>query len=189
MLYNDPNAPAKPQQPPKPPKKPTPGSVITMWLGAGVIALGVLVGLRPAGEMCGSPLAPDTDVAELYDSMTPLGFSSAAAECNDQLALGLLWTILVIALGVVIIAVGAIVKAVGSRPAPPQLHPAYVQGHAPHPGQPQGFQPPVPPQHSPAFPPGEQQRQIDLSALDRLHQAGLLTDEEHAEKRRRILGN
>ncbi|MFC8522031.1 hypothetical protein [Pseudarthrobacter sp. NPDC057230] len=87
-----------------------------MWIvaaGFDVYILGFVIGLQPAGPLCGSPLLPNSHAAELAD-LEEAG-KGAAATCyraidSDSVPV---WTLMAIGIGLVL--VGVVVRIVRIR--------------------------------------------------------------------------
>jgi uncharacterized membrane protein HdeD (DUF308 family) len=90
-----------------------------MWLvasGLVMVVLGTVIGFQKAGALCGSPLNPQSPVAEMLDTFA--GSHGAVADCRKIIAEHAVPTWGLIILGVAVILLGILVRAViMSRPS------------------------------------------------------------------------
>lgn len=89
------------------------GWIVTIAVGLALHVLSVVVGLRPAGPLCGSPLVPESRAAEEADAQ--LHITGLAAECyrNIDAAAVPVWSLMAVGIGLVL--AGVAVRIVGIR--------------------------------------------------------------------------
>lgn len=85
----------------------------TIAAGLDVYVLGFVIGLQPAGPLCGSPLLPDSRAAEQFDLQHP--GAGAAAACYRDIASDSIPVWILIALGAVLVLAGVTVRLVSIR--------------------------------------------------------------------------
>ncbi|MGN8132479.1 hypothetical protein [Paenarthrobacter sp. 22069] len=87
-----------------------------LWIvaaGFDVYILGVVIGLQPAGPLCGSPLIPTSKAAELVD-LEQAGIGAAAA-CYRNIDSDSIPVWSLIALGVLLVLVGVAARIINIR--------------------------------------------------------------------------
>lgn len=85
-----------------------------MWLvflGPVLTIIGIIVGVTATGSMCGSVFAPESRVAQYYDSYG--GFGGATRACEKSIAAAAVPTWILIVLGIVLVLVAILVRAIG----------------------------------------------------------------------------
>ncbi|WP_411376276.1 hypothetical protein ACLH0K_08155 [Arthrobacter sp. MPF02] len=89
------------------------GWIVTIAVGLALHVLSIVVGLRPAGPLCGSPLLPESRAAEEADAQ--MHITGLAAECyrNIDAAAMPVWSLM--ALGIGLVLAGVAVRIVGIR--------------------------------------------------------------------------
>lgn len=90
-----------------------------MWLvivGPILTIIGIVVGLVGTGPMCGSVFAPESRVAQYYDSYG--GFGGATRACEKSIAAAAVPTWILIVLGIVFILMGILIRAIGKNRTP-----------------------------------------------------------------------
>lgn len=85
------------------------------WMGlivAGFVVsiIGIVVGLQPAGPLCGSPLVPKSTAAEMLDTLR--SGSRAAADCYRSIDSAAVPVWILIVLGVIVVLTGVIIRVV-----------------------------------------------------------------------------
>ncbi len=84
-----------------------------MWIAAAgldVYILGFVIGLQPAGPLCGSPLAPNSRAAELLDQQQ--GGGGAAAACYRSIDADSVPVWILLALGIALVIAGVAARIV-----------------------------------------------------------------------------
>ncbi len=89
------------------------GWLFTIAVGFAVYILGFVVGAKPAGPLCGSPLLPHSQAAE--EAASQLETSGAAAECYRNIAAASVPVWILMALGICLVLTGVAVRIVGIR--------------------------------------------------------------------------
>jgi hypothetical protein len=87
-----------------------------LWIvaaGLDIYILGVVIGLQPAGPLCGSPLIPTSKAAELVD-LEQAGIGAAAA-CYRNIDSDSIPVWSLIALGVLLVVVGVVARIINIR--------------------------------------------------------------------------
>lgn len=89
-----------------------------MWLvilGPILTIIGIIVGVTATGSMCGSVFAPESRVAQYYDSYG--GFGGATRACEKSIAAAAVPTWILIVLGIVFVLVAILLRAIGKTRA------------------------------------------------------------------------
>ncbi|HEY1157697.1 MAG TPA: hypothetical protein VGE95_15600, partial [Arthrobacter sp.] len=87
-----------------------------MWIAAAgldVYILGFVIGLQPAGPLCGSPLVPNSRAAELLDQQQ--GGGGAAAACYRSIDADSVPVWALLALGIALVIAGVAARIVTIR--------------------------------------------------------------------------
>lgn len=90
-----------------------------MWLvilGPILTIIGIVVGLTGTGNMCGSVFAPESRVAQYYDSMG--GFGGATRACEKSIVAAAVPTWILIVLGIVFVLMAILLRAIGKNRTP-----------------------------------------------------------------------
>lgn len=89
------------------------GWLLTVAVGFALHILSIVIGLKPAGDLCGSPMVPNSGAAELSDAQ--LSTTGLAAQCYRDIAAAAVpvWTMM--GLGICLVLVGVAVRIVGIR--------------------------------------------------------------------------
>ena len=83
---------------------------VWMWIAAAgldVYILGFVIGLQPAGPLCGSPLVPNSRAAELMDQQRGGGGAAAAFYRSIDADSVPVWILMAVGVGLVIAGVAA----------------------------------------------------------------------------------
>ncbi|WP_258802350.1 hypothetical protein [Pseudarthrobacter sp. NS4] len=89
------------------------GWILTIVVGFALHILSIVIGLRTVGPLCGSPLLPQSNAAEMADLQ--LRTTGLAAECyrNIDSAATPVWILMAVGIGLVL--TGVAVRIVGIR--------------------------------------------------------------------------
>lgn len=89
------------------------GWILVIAVGLAVHILSIVIGLRPAGPLCGSPLLPESQAAEMADAQ--LHITALAPECyrNIEAAAAPVWILMAFGIGLVLL--GVAVRIIGIR--------------------------------------------------------------------------
>jgi hypothetical protein len=89
------------------------GWILTVAVGFALHILSIVIGLRPAGELCGSPLVPHSGAAELSDAQQST--TGLAAACYRDIATASAPVWMLMGAGIALVLAGVAVRIVGIR--------------------------------------------------------------------------
>ncbi|HET7780977.1 MULTISPECIES: hypothetical protein [Micrococcaceae] len=89
------------------------GWILTIAVGFALQLLSFVIGLKPVGPLCGSPLLPNSRAAEISDAQGQT--VGLATECYRQIDSASVSVWIVMALGIGLVLTGVAVRIVGIR--------------------------------------------------------------------------